>query len=157
MKRYIPLLVLFGSLPVQAAPKPKIIVSAKVTEVGSDAEATTLTIGDEYAYTLTATDAHLAANKALTLSYTITVSSPEAASPVSVSGRLSLQATLPESEGGAAKTTQETAAAAGTHTFTGLFVVPEGLPEGDANISITLSTGKSGTVKFNKRYLLELD
>ncbi len=132
-------------------------MSAKVTHAASGVEATRLTIGEEYGYTLTATDAHLAANKTLALTYTITVSSPESASPVSISGKLNLRATLPASEGGAAATTQEVAAAAGTHTFAGLFKVPEGLPEGDANISITVNTGKTGTVKFSKRYVLELD
>lgn len=157
MKHIIPLLGLMLVVPSQAAPKPKIVVSAKVTETETGAEVTKLTIGEEYGYSLTATDGHLAANKTLALTYTITVSSAESASPVSISGRLSLRATLPDSEGGEAKTTQETAAAAGTHTFTGQFVVPEGLPEGDATISIVLSTGKTGAVKFNKRYLLGLD
>lgn len=159
MKHYItlPTVMLALALSTQAAPKPKIVVSAKVTDLGSETEVTTLTIGETYGYSLTATDAHLAANKALALTYTITVSTAEAASPVSISGRLNLKATLPDSEGGATTTTQEAVAAAGTHTFTGQFVVPEGLPEGDATISIVLNTGKTGAVKFNKRYLLELD
>lgn len=157
MKKHIPLLFLLGVFPLQAAPAPKIAVAAKVTDVDTGAEATELTIGGEYGYTLTTTNADLVANKTLALTYSITVSSAEAASPVSISGRLSLKATLPASDGGAAATTQGLAPAAGTQTFTGVFVVPEGLPEGDANITITLSTGKSGTVKFSKRYVLELD
>lgn len=159
MKYLIPMIGLLLVESSTAAPKPRqpeIVAAAKVTDTAG-AEVTTLKIGEEYGYSLTATDAHLAANKMVIVSYTITVSSEESASPVSISGRLSLRATLPASEGGAAKTSQDATAAAGTQTFTGLFVVPEGLPEGDANISIVLSTGKSGTVKFKKRYVLELD
>ncbi|WP_264511423.1 hypothetical protein [Luteolibacter rhizosphaerae] len=153
----LPILLLMSSMALQAAPAPKIAAAAKITNPGSSAEVTTLTIGNPYSYVVNTANGHLAANSLATLTYTISVTSPESTSPVSISGKVKLKATLPASQGGAAATTEQAASAAGAHTFTGNFTVPESLPEGIATIDIVLTTGKSGAVKFKKTYRLNLD
>lgn len=151
MKKYIATAVLaLAATCVPLIGASQIAGSLKFLSVNTNEEIKSIRIGKSLKIKLTERDLHLLANKNVTLAYVLSIVPKGSNTPIAISGKFVARATLPASEGGAAKTRQEMASLEGIQSFVGIVTVPEFMPVGVATVTVSLASGSIGAISFNK-------
>jgi hypothetical protein len=157
MKTYlIPCLAIlaFTSLPTQAG--KTISGSLKLLSPQTNKIITSARVGSDVKISVTANDLNLVANKETTFTYALSVMPDGSNTPVIISGKFSAKVTLPESEGGAARTRKDMAGLAGAQTATGVVTIPDFMPAGKATISLSVVGAGAGAISLNRSLTIRL-
>lgn len=130
------LIIVASSVNVFAA--EKISSSISITSPITTQEISSARVGEQIKMLISLSEANLLANENLALSYSISVLPTGSKTPVTISGKLAGVFSFPADQGGAARTSEETADWAGTKTAEGLITIPEFMPEGKATVTVSV-------------------
>lgn len=144
------------SSPLGAAPNSPIAATMDLLAPITDTPITSVRVGEQFRIRITAKDLNLTANKSTTVTYALSVLPKNSKIPITISGKVSGQLTLPESKGGAAQTTAEMAEIAGQQAATFLLTVPNYVPEGIATLTITFKSKDAGRFSVNRKVEVRL-
>ena len=155
-KKLIPLILALGLSSVPAFAANKITGSLKLVSPTTNKEITSARIGQKVKLKIRLNDFNLIANKDVAFTYILSVKAKGSSTPTTISGKLSGRFTLPASEGGAAKTRQETASWAGPQGGDEILVIPDFMPEGVATVTVTAKAATAGSVNLSKTLKIRL-
>jgi hypothetical protein len=149
-------LTLSVTSPLEAAPAPPVAATVDLLAPITDTPVTSVRVGQQFRVRITAKGLDLTANKSTTVTYTLSVLPRNSKVPITISGRVSAQLTLPESEGGAGQTTARMAGIAGQQETTYLLTVPNYVPEGIATLTLTFRSKDAGRFSVNRKVEVRL-
>jgi hypothetical protein len=125
----------------------KISSSISISSPTTAQEISSARVGEQVKILISLSEAHLLANENVALSYSLSVLPTGSKTPVTISGKLAGIFRFPNDQGGAVRTSEETADWAGTKTAEGLITIPEFMPEGKATLTVSVARRGGGIRK----------